>query len=206
MSSTGRSDLILLGEEWMRLGVRLRIVNDPKNEPPHCSEHAQPADAPREMADFLIVIEDAPLGEENGPITFVGVDERKRERTGVCHIRANIKEIFEEPENGEGKAVGLAMIEKEGGTKSRDNQFAKSAAEDHKRVTKPAEEGVAGFVNDQVGVIEEEEAGGVAPGVQQEENVERDDDGAAEAGDASPVVGAVHEESVAVERRLKKGT
>lgn len=156
------------------------------------------------MTDFLVVIEDAPLREEDRPVTLVGINEGKRQRARVRHVRADIEEIFEEPENGEGQAVSLAVIEKEGGAQRRNDEFAESAAENHERVTKPTEEWMAGFVDDEIGEVEEEEARGIAPGVEEEEHVERNDDSAAGAGDASPVVGAVHERSVAVQPRLKE--
>ncbi len=143
------------------------------------------------MTDSLVVWQDIPLGKKDGPVTFVTIDEWKDEGAGIGHIGADIEEIFEEPKEGEGQAVSLAVIEKESGTESGHDQFAEGSAQDHERVAEVTEERMAGFVNDKIGEIEKEEAGSVAPGVEKEEDIAGEDYGATDAGDAGPVLGPV---------------
>ncbi len=148
---------------------------------------------------MLIGVEDIPLGEKDGPITFVTVDERKDEGPGICHVSADVKKILKEPEERKREAVGLAVEKEKCGAQKRHDEFPERATENHHGVAEVAKEGMAGFVDDQVCVVEKKEAGGVAPGVEEEEEVEREDDGAAEAGNASPMIRAVelHEMRVA---------
>lgn len=177
-----------------------RIVINAIGEPGDYGEHAEPAELAGEVADFLVLEKDAPFGEEDGPIAFIGIDNRADEGAGVGHVGADIKKVFEEPEEGEGQAIGLALEEEKGGTEKRDDEFTQSAAHNHEGVTAPAECGMTDFVDGEIGVVEEEEAGIVTPSVEQEEEIEREDDATADAGNAGPVVGAierkVHERSV----------
>jgi hypothetical protein len=174
-------------------------------KPDDHGEHAEPAELADEVADALIVGKDTPLLEEQGPIAFVAIDERKDESAGVGHVGANVEKILAEPEKREGEAVSLAMKEEEGGAQERNDEFAESAAKKHHGVAEVTEERVAGFVDDEIGVVEEEETGGVVPGVEKKKEIEREDDDATSARDVGPVVGAVegelHSMSVAGARR-----
>lgn len=152
------------------------------------------------MADFLVIEKHTPLPKENGPIALIGIDEGKDEGACVGHVGADVEKIFEEPEEREGQAVGLAVKKEKSGAQKRDQELTERAAENHKGVPEVAEEGMAGFVDDKVGVIEEEEAGIVAPGVEQEEKVEGEANAAAKTGNTRPVIGAIegkfHKKSV----------
>jgi hypothetical protein len=93
----------------------------------------------------------------------------------------------------------VAAEPEERGTKCGDDELAKSAAEKHDGVAGPGKAEVAGFVDHEVGQIEEQEGGGVAPGIDEKEEVEDQAKGAAEARDARPVVEVeVHEKRLAI--------
>jgi len=181
----------------------LRIAINAIGEPGDDSEHAEPAELTGEVADLLVVVQNSPLSEKNGPVTFVAIDERESGGTCIGHVGTDVEEIFEEPEEGKGQAIGLALKKEVGGTEKRRNEFTQSAAEDHDGVAKGAEERMASFVDGQVGEVEEEKAGGVAPSVEEKEKIERQANAAPDAGDAGPLLGAVerkfHEKSVTVE-------
>jgi len=182
------------------LGLQLGIAVEAIGEPCYDGDHAEPTELTGEVADFLVVEKNSPLFKKNGPITFVGIDDWEDKGAGVSHVRANVKKVFEEPEEREGEAVGLAMEEEECSAEQRDQELTKGATQDHDGVAKPAEEEMSGFVDGEIGVIEEEEAGVVAVGIKEEEEIEGEAETAAEAGNACPVVGSVerefHEKSV----------
>jgi hypothetical protein len=171
------------------LGVEVEAIGKPGND----EEHAEPTELTGEVTNLLVVREDAPLREENGPVAFVAIDKRKVQGAGIGHVGADVEKIFEEPEEGEDEAVGLAVVKEKSGAEEWNEKFAEGAAEDHYCVAVKAEEGMAGFVDDEVGVVEEEEAGSVTGGVEEEEEIESEAECAAETGDGGPVVGAVHE-------------
>ena len=175
------------------LGVAVGAIGEPGDG----GEHAEPAEETESVADFLVVEEEVPLAEEDEPIAGFGADEGQGVHAGVGHVGADVEEILEEPERGEGDAVGLALEEEIDGAGGRNDEFEERAAEKHEGVTEEAEEGVAGFVNHEIDEIGEEEIGGVEPGVEEEEDVENEPGAGAEAGDGFPVVevfeGPVHE-------------
>ena len=105
------------------------------------------------------------MGEEDGPVAFVGADERQCRGAGICHVGADVRENLEEPEHAEGEAGGFALKEKVGGAKQGDEEFAEGSAEDADGVAEPTEEEVTAFVDDQIDVIEDEESGTAGDGV-----------------------------------------
>ena len=157
--------------QGMGLGASLRIVVEPEGEPGDDGEHAEPAELAGEVTDFLVVEKNAPLFEQDGPVAFVGIDERKDEGACVRHVCADVQEIFEEPEERESQAVGLALDEEEGRTQKRHEKFREGAAENHQCMAAETEERVAGFMNREVGVIQEQEVGVVSPSVEKEEQI-----------------------------------
>ena len=150
-------------------GARIEVeaIGEEKDD----GEHAEPTDLTHEVADFLVVDQNPPLVEEESPVAFVGVDERKGGGAGVGHVGADVEEVFKEPEEREGEAVGLASEEKNRGTEERSEEFGEGAAEKHHGVAERAEERMARFVDKEIGVVEEEETGIVAPGVEEEEEI-----------------------------------
>src|SRR5215813_10517612 len=84
----------------------------PPSEPGSAGDHAEPAKEASGVTDLLVVDQQVPLREENLPVMVTGADERKRKCTGVCHVRANVEKIFEEPKAAEGDAGRFALEEK----------------------------------------------------------------------------------------------
>ena len=148
-----------------------------------------------------VVDEDVPLSEEDFPIVVAGADERQRKRSGVGHVRADVEKIFEEPESAEGGAGGFAFDEKIRKAGERCDEFGEGATEDVHGVTERAEEGMADFMNGEIGEIDEQEIGRVERGVEEEENVEDEPGDAGGLGDGFPLAEAFseieHERSVA---------
>jgi len=179
------------------LGAAVGAVGEPGDG----SEHADPAEEAEGVADFLVVEEKVPLAEEEEPIAGFGADQGQGVHAGVGHVGADVEEILEEPEKGEGDAVGLALEEEIDGAGGRNDEFEERAAEKHEGVAEEAEEGMAGFVNHEIGEINEEEIGGVGVGVEEKEDVENEPGAGAEAGDGFPFAGVfdrpVHEDRVA---------
>ena len=147
-----------------------------------------------EMANLLVVQKNGPLIEEQGPVALIGVDEWKDERTGVGHVGADVQEVFEKPENGEGEAVGLTVKEEKGGTEERDDEFTESTAKDHDSVAKPTEEVMTAFMDGEIHKIREKEAGIIPPRVEEEEKIESKHSSATDAGNARPMIGAIEGE------------
>jgi hypothetical protein len=131
------------------------------------------------------------LFEENGPVVFVRIDDGTNERASIGHIDTDVKKIFEEPEKREDEAVGLAVVEEKSGAEEWNEKFAKRAAEKHQGVPEITEQRMTGFVNYQVDVVEDQEAGFVAPGIEEEEEIEGEDDAAAQVRDTGPVSGTM---------------
>src|ERR1700726_790467 len=50
------------------------VVAEAVGQPGHGCEHAEPADRADDAADFLVLGEEAPLGEENFPVGVAGAD------------------------------------------------------------------------------------------------------------------------------------
>src|SRR3989442_1718341 len=51
------------------------IAADPVGQPHDDCNHSKPSQSTRESADFLVLGEEAPLGEKNGPVARFGADE-----------------------------------------------------------------------------------------------------------------------------------
>jgi len=96
-----------------------------EDEPGDRREHAEVAEGAHDCADFLVLGEDAPPSEENGPVAFIGADERQNGGSSIGHVSADVREVFEEPEDREGEAGGFALEEKVGGAEQRDDEFTK---------------------------------------------------------------------------------
>src|SRR5208283_4586786 len=130
-------------------------------EPGKGGEHAEPAEKAEGVADFLVVEEKVPAAEEEQPIAGFGADEGQGVHARVGHVGADVEKVFEEPEGRKSGAVGLALGEEIDGAGRGDDEFEKRAAEKHDGVAEEAEEGMAGFVDHEIGEIDEEEIGGV---------------------------------------------
>jgi len=166
--------------------VRLSAAIGAIGEPSDGGKHAEPAEKAEGVADFLVVEEKVPLAEEEQPIAGLGADEGQGVHTRVGHVGADVEKVFEEPEGGEGDAVGLALREEIDGASGGNDEFEERAAEEHEGVAKIAEEGMAGFVDHEIGEIDEEEIGGVGVGVQEEEKVGSKTGSGTQAGDGFP--------------------
>src|SRR5712692_299057 len=124
-------------------------------QPRRGGEHAEIAEGAHGGADFLVVSEESPLGEEDGPVAVFGADEGQCGGAGVGHVGADVEEIFEEPEDAKSEAGGFALPEEIRGAEERDKEFNEGSAENHDGVAEPTEEKVSAFVDDQIDVVEE---------------------------------------------------
>ena len=104
----------------------MRIGVDAEGQPGDGGEHTEPAKLAGEVADLLVVEQDTPLLEQDGPVTFVGIDEWKDQGAGVGHVGPDIEKILEEPEESKGEAVGLAVEKEKRGAQERNEEFTKS--------------------------------------------------------------------------------
>ena len=154
---------------------------------PNCGgEHAEPAEEAGGVADLDVVEEDVPLGEEDFPIVVAGADEGERECAGVSHVGADVEEVFEEPDGAESDAGGFAFDEEIREAGEWSDEFGEGAAENGQGVAKRAEERMAGFVNGEIGEIDDEKIGCVEGGVEEKEGVEDEPGDAGESGDGFP--------------------
>ncbi len=126
-----------------------------EGEPGNGGEHAEIAEGAHGGADFLVLGEESPLGEKDGPVAVFGADEGQCGGAGVGHVGADVEEIFEEPEDAKSEAGGFALPEEVDGAQERNEKFAKGPAENHDGVAEPTEEEMAAFVDDQIDVVEE---------------------------------------------------
>src|SRR5258708_30098738 len=136
-----------------------------EDEPGDRREHAEIAEGAHDCADFLVLGEEPPLGEENGPIAFVRADQRQDGGAGVSHVGTDVGEIFEKPEAAKSEACGFSLEEEVGGAEQRDDEFTKGSSEDVDGFAEPTKEEVAAFVDDQIGIVEKEEARAAGEGV-----------------------------------------
>ena len=170
-------------------------AEDAVGEPGHGGEHAEIAESAHEAADFLVLGENAPLGEENGPVALIRADKRQDGSACVGHVGADVGEIFEEPEAAKSEAGGFALEEKIGGAEQGNEQFGEGSAKDVDGVTKPTEEEMSAFVDDQIDVIEDEKTGAAGESVEKEKGVETEPSNSGEAGDRLPWAELFLEES-----------
>jgi len=145
------------------------------------------------VADGDIVAEDSPEAEEDAPIVVAGADERKFLRTGVGHVSADVEKIFEEPERAEGDCGGFAFEKEKDETGERGDEFEECAAEDGHGVAERAEERMAGFVDEEIGEIDEEKIWRVDGGVKKEKRVDDEPGDAGDFRDGFPFVEIVGE-------------
>lgn len=143
------------------------------------------------MSDLLVILKNTPLSEEDGPIALIGVDQREAKRASIGHIGSDVQEILEEPEERKDEPVGLAMEEEKSHTKQRDDEFTQSATKDHDGMPERTKAGMTGLVDGEVGIVEEEEARIVPPGVEQEEEIEGQYGSSTNARDPRPLIGAI---------------
>ena len=137
-----------------------------------------------------VVDEDVPLGEEDFPVVVAGADERQSECAGVGHVCADVEKIFEEPEGAEGGAGGFAFDEEIRKTGEGGDEFGESAAEDGHGVTERAKERMAGFVNGEIGEVDDEKVWRVEGGVEEKEGIADEPGDAGGLGDGLPVAEA----------------
>src|SRR6266581_382103 len=147
------------------------IAADPVGQPHDDCNHSKPSQSTRESADFLVLGKEAPLGEKNGPVAFLGADEGQRRAACVGHVGADIGEIFEEPEAAKGEAGGFALPEEINCAQQRHKQFGKRAAENHDGIAEPTEEEMSAFVDDQIDEIQDEKPGAVSERIEKENYV-----------------------------------
>ena len=83
------------------------------------------------------------------------------------------------------------MEEEKSHAKQRDDEFTQSATQDHDGIPEQTKAGMTGLVDGEVGVVEEEEARIVSPGVEQEEEIESQYDSSTTARDPRPLIGAI---------------
>ena len=124
-------------------------------EPGHGGKHAEPAEGAHDSADFLVLGEEAPLSEENRPVTFLRADQGQGCGTRIGHVGADVGKVFEEPEDGKSEAGRFALPEESGRAEERDEQFAEGSSENHDGVTEPTEKEMPALVDDQIDEIGE---------------------------------------------------
>jgi len=110
-----------IGEPWPRDRVEARSVG----KPGHGGEHAEPAEGAHDSADFLVLGEETPLGEENFPVGIAGADQGQCGGARVGHAGTDVGKVFKKPEAGKRKADGFALPEEINGTQERHEQFAR---------------------------------------------------------------------------------
>jgi hypothetical protein len=162
-------------------------VAEAVGEPGGGGEHAEIAEGAHGGADLLVLGEESPLGEEDGPVALLGADEGQGGGAGVGHVGADVGEILEEPEGAKSEGGGFALPEEIEAAQEGHEQFAQGSAENHDGVAEPTEEEMAAFVNDQIDVIEDEKSGAVSEGIEKEKGVEKEPGDSGEAGDGLPV-------------------
>src|SRR6266705_585065 len=153
----------------MRLGRS--IAADPVGQPHDDCNHSKPSQSTRESADFLVLGEEASLGEKNCPVALFGANERQSGGACIGHVCANVRKVFEEPEAAKGKAGGVALPEEVKGAQQRNEQFAKRPAQNHDGIAEPTEEEVTTLVDGQIDEIEDEKSGAVSEGIEEEKYV-----------------------------------
>ncbi len=153
----------------MRLGRS--IAADPVGQPHDDCNHSKPSQSTRESADFLVLGEEASLGEKNCPVALFGANERQSGGACIGHVCANVRKVFEEPEAAKGKAGGFALPEEVKGAQQRNEQFAKRPAQNHDGIAEPTEEEMSAFVDDQIDEIQDEKPGAVSERIEKENYV-----------------------------------
>lgn len=136
------------------------------------------------MGDLRVAEHKIPLSEEEFPVAVAGADKKKRAGASVGHVGADVEKVFKEPERAAGGTGRFATEEEIGGAGKWDDEFEERATEDHKRMAEAgfraasenAEEWVSGFVDHEIGVVEEEKARTIARGVEEKEKIEGDGD------------------------------
>ena len=178
-------------------------------EPRYGDKHAEPADGAGGVGDLRVVQHQVPLGEEDFPVAVTRGDKKKRAGAGVGHVGADVEKIFEKPERAEGGAGGFATEKEISDRGQRNDELEQRAAENHECVSEAvlgvaaddAEEWMAGFVDHEIGEIEEEETGAIVGGVEKKEKIEGDGNEGDWAGDGLPFFegngGPFHETRVA---------
>ena len=136
------------------------------------------------MGDLRVAEHKIPLSEEDFPVAVAGADKKKRASASVGHVSADVEKVFKEPERAEGGTGRFAAEEEIGGAGKWDDEFEERATEDHKRMAEAgfpaaaenAEEWVSGFVDHEIGVVQEEKTGMVTCSVEKEYEIEADGD------------------------------
>jgi len=161
-----------------------RFAAQGKREPGDGGDHAKPAQRAGGVGDLRIVEHEIPLSEEDFPVAVTGADEKERALARVGHVSADVEKVFKKPKGAGGGAGGFASEEEISGASERDDEFEECAAEDHERMAEAgfsapaenAEEWVSGFVDHEIGLVQEEKTGTIVCGVEQKEKIEGDGD------------------------------
>src|SRR5713101_1661504 len=147
------------------------IAADPVGQPHDDCNHSKPSQSTRESADFLVLGEEAPPGEKNGPVARFGANERQSGGACVGHVGANVRKVFKEPKAAESKAGRFPLPEEINCAQQRHKQFSKRAAQNHDGIAEPTEKEVTTLVDDQIDEIQDEKPGTISERIEEEKYV-----------------------------------
>jgi hypothetical protein len=90
-------------------------------------------------------------------IGITGGDQRQDLRARVCHVGCRVEPVFKKEEEAEHEAGDLVLAEEVRSQQQGHQPLQQGSAPESQRWTKPPEEIVAAFVNDQIGAVDEQE-------------------------------------------------
>src|SRR5678815_1870790 len=142
-------------------------------QPRHGRDHAAPAQKTYHRRDLRVVWQHAQAGEDGVPVVFdvigiAGGDERQQHGAGVGHVGGGVQPVFEEEEGAESESGGLSLAEEVCSQEQRHQPLQNGASPESERGTKPAEQKMSAFVDNQICQIDEEKRAMLAERVYQE--------------------------------------
>src|SRR6266404_5533150 len=126
-------------------------------QPAPGDQHAEPAQEGNETGDAGITAQYAPAGKDLGPVVLAAADERQHLRARIGHVAGDVPEILEQPHRAQRERQRLAAPPERRGCGNRKQQLRERAAINGDAIAqKQAEDRVAGFVQGEIGVVEQE--------------------------------------------------
>ena len=169
----------------------LRLAGGAKGQPDDDGDHSAPAEQTNHGGDFCVVVENPEIAEDAkeivlGKFRVAGGDQRQHLGARVGHVGCGVEPVFEEKEQGENEAGGLAVSKEVGREEEWDEPLENSSSPELERGAEPAKKIVAAFVDDQIGQIDEEHSAVGVQGIEEESGVENEPGDECGTGDRVP--------------------
>jgi len=135
------------------------LPGTPKN-PAANSRETEPAKEFQSPGDAGVIGQKVPAAEDGVPIVVAAANQGQLHGSGVGQVAGNIEEVLEQPKAARSNAEWFTFAPKADEQDAGKNELADGAAVRFEASAEEAHNGMAGFVEEEVGVVEQKDEPG----------------------------------------------